>query len=204
MERKNRDLKTQLAIAVGRNHRNWVEKLSAIRFAMNTAVFQSIGYSAAYLTFGRELRTLDDVQHDIREVVQSENFVAEITPYLKQMAATFYDVRDKVEKLQDSNSKLNNAQRREVPDLEIGTQVLVTTHVPSNSGKGVTSKFMPKRDGPYIITQKKGSTTYEIACKDDVHTPLGTFHISDLTVYNGDMDVTPVQKIRKRGRPKKT
>ena len=47
---------------------------------MNTAVCASTGYSAAYLTFGRELRTPDEAQRDLRAIVQSENFVPEITP----------------------------------------------------------------------------------------------------------------------------
>lgn len=66
VERKNRDMKSQLAILVQNQHDNWHESLAAIRFAMNTAKCQSTGYSAAYLTFGRELRTLDDVKHDVR------------------------------------------------------------------------------------------------------------------------------------------
>lgn len=78
VERKNRDLKPQLAILVSTDHTAWPDKLPAIRFAMNTASNQSTGYTAAYLTFGRELRTTDDITHDFREVVSSENFIHEI------------------------------------------------------------------------------------------------------------------------------
>ena len=60
-ERKNRDLKAQLDILVKDHHETWHENLAAIRFAMNTAKCQNTGHSAAFLTFGRELRTLDDV-----------------------------------------------------------------------------------------------------------------------------------------------
>lgn len=38
VERKNRDMKTQLAILVGNNHTAWAEDLPSIRFAMNTAL----------------------------------------------------------------------------------------------------------------------------------------------------------------------
>lgn len=37
VERKNRDLKSQVAILVQHQHNNWHESLAAIRFAMNTA-----------------------------------------------------------------------------------------------------------------------------------------------------------------------
>ncbi|GFW20700.1 transposon Ty3-G Gag-Pol polyprotein [Trichonephila clavipes] len=57
LERKNRDLKTRLAILVGEDHSNWHSKLPFIRFAMNTTVCDTTGHTPAYLLFGRELRT---------------------------------------------------------------------------------------------------------------------------------------------------
>ncbi|GBN37016.1 hypothetical protein AVEN_181063-1, partial [Araneus ventricosus] len=58
-ERKNRDLKPKLAILVGDAHDTWDEKLAMIRFAMNTSKCDTTGHTAAYLQFGRELRTTD-------------------------------------------------------------------------------------------------------------------------------------------------
>lgn len=53
VERKNRDMKAQLAILV--------PHLSAIRFAMNIAKWQTTVIIGEFLTFGRELRTIDDL-----------------------------------------------------------------------------------------------------------------------------------------------
>lgn len=53
VERKNRDLETQLSILVGSNHNTWPEQLPAIRFAMNTARCDSTKQTPAFLTFGR-------------------------------------------------------------------------------------------------------------------------------------------------------
>lgn len=121
VERKNRDMKAQLAILVGNDHDLWDEKLPSIRFAMNSTYCQSTKYTPAYLTFGRELRTLDDVKHDVRSIIQSENFVAEITPYLKTMAEVFKEVKENVHKQQDHNKRNSNDQRRPQPSLDIGT-----------------------------------------------------------------------------------
>lgn len=66
--RKNHDLKTQLATYVNADHTTWSERLPAVIFTMN-----GIGYTAAALTFGRELRIPYDVQHDLREFVQEHN-----------------------------------------------------------------------------------------------------------------------------------
>ncbi|XP_036341690.1 uncharacterized protein LOC118751035 [Rhagoletis pomonella] len=196
VEKKNRDLKTQLVILVGKQHRDWAEELPAIRFAMNTTPCQSTGYTAAYLTFGRELRTIDDIQHDLRAVIHSENFIAEITPYLSTLAEVFASAREFELRQQDANKALTNPRRRNQENLEIGSKVLVTTHVLSNASKGVTSKFIPRRDGPYVIIAKQGTTAYVIAHEDNLQQPLGTYHAS-LTPYPSATNASeePVNRI---------
>ncbi|GFW35851.1 transposon Tf2-8 polyprotein [Trichonephila clavipes] len=84
VERKNRDLKPRLAILVQDKHDCWSEKLPFIRFALNTAKCETTGQTAAFLNFGRELRTPSEVVNDIRVVIQNDNFVPEITNSLSQ------------------------------------------------------------------------------------------------------------------------
>lgn len=207
VERKNRDLKAQLAILVKNKHNTWSQNLSAIRFSMNTSKCQSTGYTAAYLTFGRELRTADDVEHDLRTIVESENLFPQITPYLRSLANTLKLAREAEQQMQDRNKKYCDQRRRTQPDLKVCSKVLVTTHVLSNATKGITSKFVPKRDGPYIITNKKGSSSFEIAKGNEPNVPLGTYHVSALTPYRGlqhDDPPIPVNPLRRRGRPKMT
>lgn len=207
VERKNRDLKYQLAIIVQEHHDNWHHCLPAIRFAMNSAKCQSTGYSASYLTFGREMRTLDDVQHDVRSIVESENFIPEISTYLKTIVNILKDAKETEIKIQDKNKTYVDQRRRPQPDFDIGTKVLVNCHVLSKASKGITSKFVPKRDGPYVITRKIGSSTFEVSSPENLNTPLGTYHASALTIYKGNNSAdspAPVNPLRKRGRPKKT
>ncbi|XP_017473244.1 PREDICTED: uncharacterized protein LOC108364166 [Rhagoletis zephyria] len=206
VEGKNRDMKAQLAILVGKQHRTWAEKLPAIRFAMNTTRCQNTGYSAAFLAFGREPRAIDDVQHDLRSIIQSENFVAEITPYLATLTEVFQAARECEQKQQDANKRASNLRRRDQEDLENGSKVLVTTHVLSNTTKGVTSKFAPRRDGPYVIIGRQGCTSYVITHEDNLQHPLGTYHASSLVPYRNSSDEYegPINIIRHRGRPRKT
>lgn len=49
-----------------------------MHFALNTAKCDTIGATAAFLKFCRELRTTDDVQHDIPAVIHNDNFLPEI------------------------------------------------------------------------------------------------------------------------------
>ncbi|XP_073811717.1 uncharacterized protein [Musca autumnalis] len=207
VERKNRDMKAQLAILVQGHHNTWSTHISAIRFAMNTAKCQSTGYSAAFLTFGRELRTLDDVQNDLRSIVERENFVPQISTYLRNLSSILKDSKECEQERQDANKNLYDSHRRSQPNFNVGATVMVTTHVLSQASKGVTSKFVPKRDGPYIITKKIGSTSYEVASPENINTPLGTYHASALTLYtddNSNIIPKPVHPIRKRGRPRKS
>ncbi|GFW10426.1 hypothetical protein TNCV_5097771 [Trichonephila clavipes] len=95
-ESKNRDLKPSLAILVGEEHSAWEDKLPLIRFAMNTSVCDTTGHTAAYLQFGRQMRTSVDIRNDIRQVINDDNFIPEITPYLKRFANSILDVKDTV------------------------------------------------------------------------------------------------------------
>lgn len=205
VERKNRDMKPQLAILVGNKHHEWADQIPFIRFAMNTAKCESTGYTAAYLTFGRELRTLDDVNRDLRAIVQSENFVPEISPHLLLLADTLKRTQETTEATQDRNRVYSDHKRRPDPKYEPGDLVMVTTHCLSNASKQFTSKFAPRRDGPYVIIRKQGTTSYEVAKPDTPDTPVGIYHTSALSPFRSD-DTTlphPIVPIKKRGRPRK-
>jgi transposase InsO family protein len=205
VERKNRDLKTQLAIYVGEDHKGWPEKLPAIRFAMNTAYCQNTGYSSAYLTFGRELRTPDDAHKDLKATLVKENFVPEITPHLLRVAETLQRARETSDKRQDTQKENRDKTRNPAHQFEPGDHVLVNTHVISDSKKGRSSKLAPRRDGPYVILKKHGPTSYEVA---DVEAPtrsLGTYHTSLLRPFTGYTEALPrpLIPLRKRGRPRR-
>ena len=202
VERKNRDLKTQLAIYVGADHPSWSNRIPEIRFAMNSVRSQSTGYSAAYLTFGRELRTPANIMHDLRTIVISENFIPEITPRLLQLADILRDAKDNTEVMQKRNQQITNPKRRPDPGYNPGDKVLIKTHILSNARKQISSKLTPKRDGPYTIKSQHGPASYVV--QNDNNINLGIYHTSDLSPFNGPYEeVQPLNPVRKRGRPKK-
>ena len=168
VERKNRDMKTQLAIYVGKNQTDWSSKLPAIRFSLHTVKCDSTGYSPAYLTFGRELRTPCEAYLDLKAVALSENFIPQITPHLLKMADTLKIANEYQAKMQTKNKNYVHQFRRPQTELQIGDRVLVKTHVLSNATQALTSKFVPKRDGPYTIIEKKGSSSYVIAAENKI------------------------------------
>lgn len=211
IERRHRDLKTQLAIQVGTDQTSWDQKLPAIRFAMNTARCQSTGYSPAYLTFGRELRTPTGVNHDLRAIVTQENFVPEVTPRLLRLADTLDQARETHEKEQNRRKAQADSRRRPSPGLSPGDYVYVTSHTLSSAAHRRSSKLTPKRDGPYLILRQQGPCSYQIARSNHPTEPIGVYHVSALTPYRPPEDSSdvpaplpePLLPIRRRGRPRK-
>ncbi|GFW34696.1 integrase catalytic domain-containing protein [Trichonephila clavipes] len=173
VERKNRDLKPRLAILVQDKYDCWPEKLPFIRFALNTAKCKTTGQTAAFLNFGRELRTPSEAFNDIRVVIQNDNFIVGSFTLIKR------------EKL-----------------LQHGEHVFVASHPLSNAAQGRSTKLMPLRDGPYVILPQMSPSSYEIASLDNPGEPLGVYHTSALTPFKNDK-VKPLIPLRKRGRPPK-
>ncbi|KAJ3648391.1 hypothetical protein Zmor_020198 [Zophobas morio] len=208
-ERKNRDLKTQLAIQIGNQpHENWDEKIPSIRFAMNSAWCSGTGYSPAYLMFGRDLRTVDDVTHDLRAITLRENFVPEATPLLLTLDETLKRAREIHESEQDRRKRDQDRHRKTSTAYAPADLVLVKTHRLSKASQGFTSNFAPKQDGPYVVLRRHGPTSYEIAAHQQPDVVLGLYHASDLVPYQpptqeATQPVPPVQPLRRRGRPRK-
>ncbi|GFV20153.1 integrase catalytic domain-containing protein [Trichonephila clavipes] len=68
---------------------------------LNSAKWDTTGKTAAYLQFGREMRTIDDVPNSFQVFTDNENFVPEITPDLKRLARISSEVRERIEEKQD-------------------------------------------------------------------------------------------------------
>lgn len=204
IERKNRDLKTMLSILVQKDHSRWDECIASIRFAMNSTYTAATGHSPAFLQFGRELRTPHDSLYDFRRVVEADNFVPRITPYLRRLTGILRDSKDHVIREQDRR-KAEADKHRAPHNLQEGDSVLLRSHVLSNLSKGISSKLTPRRDGPYILTKKVSPTAFQVCTPTGES--VGKYHVSDLVrcclPKNNSSHPTPVYPKRQRGRPRK-
>lgn len=160
--RKKSYLKSQLGIYVGTDHITWVEKLPTIRFAMNTARCGTTDYTAAYFTFGRELRTSDDANRELR----AENFLPEIIPNLLALADTMKIAKENQKRQQDDRKAYTDRHRRPNPGFQTDDIVWVNTHTLCRKKQQYTSKLAPRRDGPYVIRRQLGPNSYEVQTRD--------------------------------------
>ncbi|GFW05611.1 retrovirus-related Pol polyprotein from transposon 412 [Trichonephila clavipes] len=178
VERKNRDLKPRLAMMAD--------------------------HTAAYLTFARELRTLDQVNTDLWSVIHNDNFVPEFTPYLKRFEGYMSQIKENIEMSQDPQKTYADKSRRPSPNCKVNDLVWVKLHPLSNASQNRSAKLMPRRDGPYIVLSQRSPTTFVVASCDKPDEPLGVYHTSALTPFlNGTEIQSPVVPLKKRGRPRK-
>ncbi|GFX29475.1 hypothetical protein TNCV_4498701 [Trichonephila clavipes] len=158
VERKNRDLKPRLAMMVD--------------------------HTAAYLTFARELRTLDQVNTDLRSVIHNDNFVPEFTPYLKHFEGYVSQIKENIEMSQDRQKTHTYADksRRPSPNYKVNDLERRAVHC-----------AIPEISHYFVV-----------ASCDKPDEPLGVYHTSALTPFlNGTETQSPVVPLKKRGRPRK-
>lgn len=207
VERKHRDLKSILAIAVGRDHTEWDENLPATRFAMNTCITQATGFSPSFLVFASNSGTPQDINCDTRPIAPPDNVGVEIAPYLEKLQNLLRCARETLALEQDRLKEIVEAHNREMLSFNPGDRVLVSTFFPSNASVSLTSKLYPKRDGPFLINRQCSPTSYEVAAVDQPEVVLGKYHVSDLTLFRESEEeatpVSPIRLLRRRGRPKK-
>ncbi|GFX72551.1 retrovirus-related Pol polyprotein from transposon 17.6 [Trichonephila clavipes] len=133
----------------------------------------------------------------------------EPTPYIEHRIDTgdhtpiaTYPYRMNPVKKQDCQKE--NFDRRRRKYYKPGDKVWVTIHPISRNNK--SRKFMPKREGPYLILTLRSPVTYEIADPANPDQALGTYHVSALKDYQEpetERNTGFVAPLRKRGHPKK-
>ncbi|GFW68619.1 uncharacterized protein TNCV_529731 [Trichonephila clavipes] len=112
-----------------------------------------------------------------------------------------YHYRMNPVKKQDCQKENFNRRRKY---YKHGDKVWVTIHPISRNNR--SRKFMPKREGPYLILTLRSPVTYEIADSANPDQALGTYHLSALKDFQEpetERNTGFVAPLRKRGRPKK-
>lgn len=184
VERVNRTIKTMIRSYLDKNHNAWDDNLPEIIFAYNTAKHASTGFSPAFLNLGHELTTPHSLRRQIdaqsQELLEREA-LAERNMRMQFLSRIQEEASLKAEKAQDTSAKNYDTKRRDV-QYNIGEKVWKLNHVLSSAAQGVSAKLAPRYIGPFTVSRKCGSNTYELT--NDKGKSEGPIHVQELKPYH--------------------
>ena len=157
VERFNRTLLDMLATAVGDHPSDWEIHIRKLCFAYNTSVHSTTGYSQFFPMFGRQATIPVDLMHNLNQGQEKElpSYAHQLQEGLKEAYAL---VRNHCESEHQLQKAIYDRKVHGKP-FSIGNIVwLFSPAVPS----GRCKKFHHPWKGPFIVVEKKGSSTYKI------------------------------------------
>lgn len=184
VERYNKVIKTMISCYIGENHKKWDQHLAAVGCALRTAKSEVTGFSPFFTNFGREyIGDGREYNSMLREQASETEFHSEISERRKGFQKMFRIIKHRLEDAQERNKKVYNLRRRTV-SYEVGDKVWKKNKVLSDASKGIKAGLCPMFVGPYTISRKLGSWTYEL--QDDSGRSVGVWHVQDLKPVQSD------------------
>ncbi|KAG9222581.1 hypothetical protein CCMSSC00406_0000541 [Pleurotus cornucopiae] len=175
-ERANRTITQMIRQCVNENQKDWVRRLPAIEFAINSARTDSTGFAPFFLNTGRMPRPF---LWDTPSSSESKG-VREFAEHLREAVITAHDavLASRTKQIRDAN------RHRQPSPFQIGDLVYVSTKNISFP-QGLARKLIPKYMGPYRINRAFGNDTFQIELPNHlvargVHP---SFHASLLRVH---------------------
>jgi hypothetical protein len=152
-ERANRTVTQMLRQCIGPKQKDWVSKLPAVEFAMNSARSEMTGYSPFFLNTGHMPRSLLWNSDRTREYLGVANFA--LQRRLAIMAAHDSIIAARVKQTRSANRK------RQYAPFEQGDLVYLSSKN-IKFEKGLARKLIPKFIGPYSIIRDFGNGSFQL------------------------------------------
>ena len=143
---------------------NWSVSAPAAGYAYNPALHRSTGFAPFFLMFGRDVKTPLDV------LLTSDNTSPSVTPLTDYLLHLLRSIRTSHRVVTDSllaedkariaSNSAHTPGKAQTISYEIGDLVLWTNLLPDTDEP--EKKWSPIWRGPFTITDKFGSTTYEL------------------------------------------
>ena len=188
-ERANRTITQMLRQCIQPDQRDWVSRLPAIEFAINSARSESTGYAPFFLNFGRMPRAMIWNPPAADEYPSIRNFALQ-----KKMA--LISAHDSIIAARVKQTRDANRKRQPVPFQE-GDLVYLSSKKISFK-KGLARKLLPKFLGPYKILRDYGNTSFQLelpahlkrrGVHDVFHSALLRIHVpNNDRLFPGRMD----------------
>jgi transposase InsO family protein len=175
-ERANRTITQMLRQCVRPNQTDWVTKLPAIEFAINSARSQSTGYAPFFLNTGRMPRSM------IWDSADKTEYPG-VRVYAQKIKDAIMMAHDSILTARIKQTRSANRKHRPAPFAE--SDLVYVSTVNLKLPKGRARKLIPKYIGPYKILRDFGNNSYVIELPDElkrrgVH-PV--FHASLLRIH---------------------
>jgi hypothetical protein len=175
-ERANRTVTQMLCQCVDDKQKDWVSKLPAIEFAINSARSESTGYSPFFLNSGRMPRLM------IWKPAPQSKFPS-IRNFAQQKRLAIMSAHDSIIAACVKQTRNANQKRQMAPFKEDNLVYISSKNI---SFKGLARKLIPKFLGPYKITRDFGNFSYKIELppslrKRGLH---DVFHASLLRIHH--------------------
>ncbi len=156
-ERVNRTLKCMISAYVDNNHRKWDQYLPELRFAVNSAVQETIGMTPAELHLGRKLQSPMD------KVLHGRNLTPDCISYDTVHHLTELQTKAmECCKAQKRQLRNYNKKRRDVTYKE-KDRVWMRTFPQSSAQHHFTAKLAQKWKGPYRVIKQVGPLNYQVS-----------------------------------------
>ena len=152
-ERANRTITQMLRQCIHSNQKDWVAKLPAIEFAVNSARSESTGFAPFFLNSGRMPRSMIWNPPASTEFPSVRNFA--LQKKMAIMSAHDSILSARVKQTRDANRK------RRIAPFQQGELVYLSTKNISFA-KGLARKLLPKFIGPYKILQDFGNSSFRL------------------------------------------
>ena len=175
-EHANRTVGQMLWSCIGPTQRNWVLRLPAIEFAINSAHSEAMGYAPFSLNTGRMPRSI------IWKAPESDEYPS-VKMYAQKMKHALIAAHDALLTARVKQTEQANKRRRMCPFVK-GDLVYISTKNFRLECR-ITRKLFPKYIGPYLITENFGNNSYWVNLPNSlkqqgVH---NVFHASLLRVH---------------------
>lgn len=180
-ERVNRVVKTMIRQYIQNDHRRWDQNLPELQFAVNTAVQDSTGFSAAQLNFGRDPRIANAI-HEILGASIGTN-QEDYSSFCLRMKETMEMVRANMAKASMVQSKYYNLRRRDWTP-SVGDLVYKRNYPQSNAQNAYAAKLAPVFSGPFRVWNYISPTIVELKSIDPKDKKVRKIHLKDLKRIN--------------------
>lgn len=177
VERYNRTIITCLSTFVEDDHRTWDVFIPKVRFAINSSVNESTGFTPSFLVYGRELVTCGS--HYVDSDIGVELLFLPRDIYAENLGCLsdiFNKVQAKLWHAHVKNTSHYNLRRKPM-EFKVGDIVMKRAYVLSDKDKYFSKKLAPKFIKCRVVA-KKSPLVYvleEMSGKN-----IGTWHIKDI------------------------